>query len=341
MTKRYIPNMRIAVFSTCRENYQRNVKKLSKYLKSEKITPQEFIEIYFDNICMTCSSDLLKSLISLGVKLPLKCLSKDDTNFGIGYQKKTMQFLLSSGELYSPFLNEELLIWACKIKWVELVEILIAKSEVNPSARDNQAVVSACQKVEGMEGKIFADHACKIVELLLTRKEVDPSDQDNEALILACKNNLTKVVKLLLKRKDVNPAAQNNKVLMMVCENMSTSIAKLLLKKKGVDPLARNNRALEICIKVRNHSTFEYLLNLTEIDPSIDDNKFFRLACKHKCKKTIEFLFRHHKTDTQELSIIALAEMICKYFFLNDYSAASMEKNDLSIIILSTNEFFL
>ena len=66
---------------------------------------------------------------------------------------------------------------------------------VDPAARDNLAIISACENGHDL-----------VVKMLLKTKLVNPSAQNNKCLQVACANNHEGVVRALLTDLTVNPA---------------------------------------------------------------------------------------------------------------------------------------
>jgi hypothetical protein len=101
--------------------------------------------------------------------------------------------------------------------FTDAVKLLLSDYRVDPSARDNWALIDAAK-----EGHL------DIVKLLLSDDRVDPSDQDNQALINASQNGHLDIVKLLLADARVDPSVWDNCALICASQEGHLEIVKLL-----------------------------------------------------------------------------------------------------------------
>jgi hypothetical protein len=163
---------------------------------------------------------------------------------------KDLDFLKNYLEEFKVDLNDALET-AAGWGFTDAVKLLLSDDRVDPSVKDNAALVFASQ-----EGHL------EIVKLLLKDKRVNPSAQNNAALINALQHEDLEILKILLADYRVDPSAQGNRALIAAAEYGHFDIVKLLLRRDRVDPSVLDNRALisaalvahsEVLEKVRHY----------------------------------------------------------------------------------------
>lgn len=113
------------------------------------------------------------------------------------------------------------------------VKILFADKQVDPSAKDNEAIRWAAR-----------DGYLEIVKVLLADKRVDPSAKTNSAIRWAAENGHLEVVKILIQDPRVDPSTKNNYAIRWAAKNCRLEVVKVLLTDKRVDPSADTNWAI-------------------------------------------------------------------------------------------------
>ena len=89
-----------------------------------------------------------------------------------------------------------------KLRFLDIVKLLLMDSRVNVADSHNSAFQRAC--VAGHE---------QIVELLLLNSNVDPCDVNNSAINGAIRNGHENIVRLLLDDIRIDPSTQDNESL--------------------------------------------------------------------------------------------------------------------------------
>lgn len=107
---------------------------------------------------------------------------------------------------------------ACLRGNTNVVQDCLKDPNVDPSFRDNQAIVFAASF--GFAG---------VTRVLLEDPRVDPSVKDNEAFCRAAENGHVKVVRLLLTDARVNPSARGHYALRWAAYNAHVDVLLLLL----------------------------------------------------------------------------------------------------------------
>jgi ankyrin repeat protein len=147
--------------------------------------------------------------------------------------------------------------YSCCFGYLEIVELLLNDSRVDPSDDNNQAIRKAC---------CFGHY--KIVELLLNDSRVDPSANYNEAIRKACCYGYFEIVKILLNDSRVDPSDDDNQAIRKACCYGDYEIVKLLLNDSRVDPSANYNEAIRKACCYGHYKIVELLLNDSRVDPS-------------------------------------------------------------------------
>jgi hypothetical protein len=162
-----------------------------------------------------------------------------------------VSILLNIGDDPSEYDNEAI-INAVKLGNTEIVRLLLSDPRVDPSARNNQAIINAKNT--------------SIIRLLLNDKKVDPSAQNNKALINAVKTKNKYAAKFLLKDERVDPSAQNNESLIAAVKNNDLDFVNDLLKYPIVNPSDQENEATKIAVQDEYIDILELLLKDSRIN---------------------------------------------------------------------------
>jgi len=152
---------------------------------------------------------------------------------------------------------------------VELVQLFLTLTDIDPSAEDNYAIQWASKN----------GHT-EVVKVLLADARVDPSAKDNFAICAASANGHTDVVKVLL--ADQHPSAEVNDAILEAIRWASatghTDVVKVLLADPHVDPSANNNFAIRNASANGHADLVKMLLADPRVDPTSRDNEAIRLA---------------------------------------------------------------
>lgn len=118
---------------------------------------------------------------------------------------KIVKLLLSDQRSDPSDMNNLAIILASKCGNIDIVKLLLtdirasAHNRVNPAARNNIAIISACKS-----------NRMRVISELLAQPQVDPSDQDNDAIISAYRSGNKKIVSLLYKHHLVRKKLLND-----------------------------------------------------------------------------------------------------------------------------------
>ena len=133
--------------------------------------------------------------------------------------------LLLNHPLTNPSDNR-ILSTACTMGSFEMVQLLLKDKRVNPSDRENYALVQAC-----------SGNYIEIVKLLLQDPRVNPSSRNNTCLVEACSFGKTKIVELILQDPRVDPSTEEYLCLINACRNGSSRIVHMLLADPRSNPI--------------------------------------------------------------------------------------------------------
>jgi hypothetical protein len=113
------------------------------------------------------------------------------------------------------------------------VEVLMWRQLVDPSFKDNQAVIKAAEK----------GHLA-VLRVILGDPRVDPAARQSEALRKACANGHVDVMRALLEDGRADPIVHKNCCVINASKSDHKRIVHLLLKDGRADPTARTYMAL-------------------------------------------------------------------------------------------------
>ena len=126
-----------------------------------------------------------------------------------------------------PSLNDnEAIKVAAELGHMNIVEILIKDTRVNPADQNNW----------GIRGAASYGHT-DTVAVLLKDTRVNPADQNNNALVWAAKNGHTNTVATLMKDTRVNPADINKFAIRWAAQYGHTNTVATLIKDNRVNPV--------------------------------------------------------------------------------------------------------
>lgn len=142
-------------------------------------------------------------------------------------------------------LNEDDFIEACRRGHTELVQRILDRDQIDPSAQEDMAFCWACR-----EGHL------EIVRALLRDTRVNPTAQSNAPLYWACRNGHTDVVRELLDpipwylgQALANPGTHRGDVLLHACSSGYTEIVRMLLRDPRVDLGRCELSPLDVAVK--------------------------------------------------------------------------------------------
>ncbi len=164
---------------------------------------------------------------------------------------------------------------------MEIVDLLIADSRVDPSANNNEAFIKA-----SLFGRL------EIVKILLKDPRVDPSANNNKALMDTLN---PEIVKLLLNDPRVDPSANNNKA---IIDALNPKIVKLLLNDPRVDPSATNNKAIKDAMWFGRLEK-ALLLKDPRVDPSVNYGWDIITVLKEGNLEMMKLLLNHPRGETK------------------------------------------
>ncbi|PRP75982.1 hypothetical protein PROFUN_01698 [Planoprotostelium fungivorum] len=153
----------------------------------------------------------------------------------------------------------------------ETVQLLLSYPRVDPSVKDNEAIVSAV--IEG--------HS-ETVRLLLSDSRVDPAAQDNRAIKYAADEGHSETVQLLLSDPRVDPSADDNDAIRGAARRGHTETVRLLLTHSRVNPSAKDNEAIRkaasnghhlVAIRRASENVFIHTVQLLLADDRLDPSR--------------------------------------------------------------------
>ena len=184
------------------------------------------------------------------------------------------------------------------LEHVELVQLFLKLTDIDPSANDNYAIRKASEN----------GHA-EVVKALLADPRVNPSAEDNSAICMASEEGHTDVVKVLLADSRVNPSADKNYAIRLASANGHTEVVKLLFVDERVNPSARDNYA--VCsASVNGHvEVVKVLLANHRVNPSTFYNSAIRLASENGHTDIVKLLLADSRVDpsAEDNSAICMA----------------------------------
>jgi len=121
------------------------------------------------------------------------------------------------------------------LEHVELVQLFLTLTDIDPSAEENYAICWASQN----------GHT-DVVKVLLANERVDPTANNNCAICWASQNGHTEVVKVLLADPHVNPSADDNYAIQWASRFGHVDVVKVLLADPRVNPSADYNFATRV-----------------------------------------------------------------------------------------------
>ena len=173
-----------------------------------------------------------------------------------------------------------------------LVEDMLAKGLVDPSALENTPLIAASET-----GKT------PIVKRLLKEKSVDPTDQDNLAIRLASFNGHVSTVDALLDDQRANPvealveAIANDEL----SEDARLAVVARLLQDTRVNPGENGSIALRKASEKGDEEMVALLLQYDRVDPCAHDNEAIIKARKNGHDKVVRMLLNDQRTKWKSL----------------------------------------
>jgi len=124
---------------------------------------------------------------------------------------------------------------------IELVQLFLKLTDIDPSADDNYAIRIASENGQ-----------TDVVKVLLADSRLspdNPSADDNYAICIASSNGHTDVVKVLLADPRVDPSADDNYAIRIASENGHTDVVKGTISRPSCKPISnqqlRNSHGID------------------------------------------------------------------------------------------------
>ncbi len=171
---------------------------------------------------------------------------------------KRVSILLSNDPHFGTEFNE-LLTLAIIDDDVAEVKKLLKDPRVDPSARNNDAVVVAVYK--GNE---------EIVELLLQDPRVDPAANDSASIIMAALHGGADIVKLLLRDSRIDPSAHYNEAVYEALSEGYINVVIALIEDSRIG-LSVKNFAMKEAVAKNYIELVKHLLKDPRVDPNVGD----------------------------------------------------------------------
>lgn len=273
---------------------------------------------------------------SLGTSDPVLYSVEQDNADAVG-------MLIEAG--YSPLNGNDVIIYASRKGYPEIVRALLSDIKVDPQAHDGEALIKASK----------GGHS-EIVRLLLNDSRVDPQAQNSWAIVsgaeigsydtlkllvedgraglsnnialsialgISCRSGRTKIVKLLLKDRRADPAYHKNECIMGSSSMGHSKIVKLLIEDGRVNLTADNNAVIINASHGREKGHMEVmklLLTIGKVDPTARNNEAIQNAVIYGNIEMVKILL----SDTRVDPSVNLHKML----------AATVRKGEYSIIKL-------
>ena len=219
--------------------------------------------------------------------------------------KELPKVLLSTKELENLFLK------SCESDNDWLVDKLINKFKVDPSLRNNKAIMIASLTGHRITGNYYYNRFKVGKRLLkdsrdcaeaqstvgLSRPRTDPSVDNNYAIIEASKYGYFEVVEELLKHPNVDPSAWSNNAIREASENGHLEVVETLLKHPNVDPSDCDNYAIIRASQNGHWKIVERLLLDPRVNPSADNNCAIRLASEYDHLEVVDILLQDRRVN--------------------------------------------
>ncbi|KAI9341180.1 ankyrin repeat-containing domain protein, partial [Obelidium mucronatum] len=174
-----------------------------------------------------------------------------------------VQLLLDNPNYFNPSCKESrpLRIASC-LGYADVVELLLQNSGVDPSACNNDAIISAAD----------FKHV-SVVKILLQDRRVDPSARNNRAIVCASELGRNRemirllLVKLFLADPRVDPSFKDNSAIMYIVAFGHVDLTKRLLQDHRVDPACCENFPLRLATRRGYLEIVRLLLTDRHVDP--------------------------------------------------------------------------
>ncbi|KAJ3267715.1 hypothetical protein HDV01_004369 [Terramyces sp. JEL0728] len=200
----------------------------------------------------------------------------------------------------------------------EFVKELLHDPRVDPSARNDLALVKACQNLNfAVCDLLLQDQRVKntwtalvtllsqsptketftkttdLAKRLLTHPQYNPSVSDNQVFILACKHGMLDLVELLALDQRVDPSADNSIALYYACDladHLAVQIVKILRKCPRLNPSAENNRVLKKACLLGKTAMVKWLIRDNRLTVENDLEECYAIAAKEGYNDIIDLL---------------------------------------------------
>ncbi|KAJ3207398.1 hypothetical protein HDU67_007504 [Dinochytrium kinnereticum] len=183
--------------------------------------------------------------------------------------KEIVKLLLSDQRVNAADANNRAIISA---RSAEILEFLLKRPEVRPSARENILFLHLLHDWDGP-----VDIGSKTL-VKLTMKDVPrmicPPSLTNPSV-----TNITKMMDMLLSDPRFNPVTPLNLPVRLAAKFGNFTVVKRLLEFPGIHPGANENEALKCACAVRSLSTVQLLLADKRVNPADNDMEALSIAC--------------------------------------------------------------
>lgn len=181
----------------------------------------------------------------------------------------------------------DILVGAIKSNYLDLTKFLISNGIIDPSVKNNQAIILASQ---------YADE--NIIELLLNDTRVDPFIRNNEVFIKMVERGYNKIVEILLKDVRCSPYATRTGFNLAIQEG-NIEIVKILLKDKFFDPGELCDKAIINAIDYSrgNISIVKILLDDPRFNPGGYNNEAISSSSSRGYIEIVKLLLKDPRVD--------------------------------------------
>lgn len=197
---------------------------------------------------------------------------------------------------------------AAKYGSKKIVELLLGSANteyIDPTANNNEAIISAC----GYGHMDIVNILLSIIPPVGTdgraRPPIDPTVENNIAFIKAVTYNHLNIVKILLNppnnHQSADPSAQHNKAIRIASKLGHRQIVSYLLSLDegyGINPTECNNESFRTAVTRNHHQTVKELLRDPRVDPNVNSGMMIKLAIKHKYIEIVKYLKLDSRVDT-------------------------------------------
>ena len=199
-------------------------------------------------------------------------LHNNKSDYELERSRAATKTIIEKRPILDPRKGQTLIAWAASHGHEAVVDILLARDDVDPSLENNRG--QTLLSLAASNGREV------VVNLLLARDNIDPNFRDKDgqtSLSLAASNGHEAVINILLARDDVDPDLKNNRgqtLLSLAASNGREAVVKLLLARDNFDPNSQDKDGytpLSLAIIYGHEAIVNLLLARDNVNPNSQD----------------------------------------------------------------------